>query len=213
MFYEFSRWVCGLFLIFLFSARSAGSGHIPRRGPVLIIANHESFIDPIVVGVGIGRHVSFLARKTLFKSTFKRLILESLNAVPIDQEGVGKEGIRNIIKQLQSGHAVLVFPEGERSWDGHLHALRPGIALLLERAAVPIVPVGVAGAFEAWPRFRAFPTPSPAFLGPTNRTMAVAYGPPRDPATLKGMTRTQMLETLRADIAAQIRRAEAIRRK
>src|SRR5262249_2298493 len=92
VFYACARWACGLFLIFLFSARSVGSGHIPRRGPVLLIANHESFIDPILVGVGIGRHVSFLARKTLFKSAFKRLILESLNAVPIDQEGVGKEG-------------------------------------------------------------------------------------------------------------------------
>src|SRR5438309_1857177 len=74
------------------------------------------------------------------------------------------------------------------------------------------VPLGVAGAFEAWPRFRAFPTPSPIFLAPTRRTMAVAYGPPRDPATLKGMTRAQMLETLQGDIEVQIRRAEAIRR-
>src|SRR5262249_4050573 len=150
---------------------------------------------------------------TLFRTPFKRRLLENLNAVPIDQEGVGKEGIRNIIKKLQSGHAVLVFPEGERSWDGNLHGLRPGIALLLERAAVPIVPVGVAGPFEAWSRFSKFPMPSPLFLAATNRTMGVAYGPPRDPATLKGMTRAQMLETLRADIAAQIRRAEAIRRK
>src|SRR5262245_9777357 len=212
-FYEFASWFCGLLLIFLFSVRSVGSGNIPRRGAALLIANHESFIDPIVVGVGIGRHITFLARKTLFKSPFKRALLETLNAVPIDQEGVGKEGIRNIIKKLQAGHAVLVFPEGERSWDGDLHALRPGIALWLDRVAVPIVPIGVAGAFEAWSRFKAFPTPSPNFLPPTNRTMAVAYGPPRDPSTLKGMTRAQMLETLQADIAGQIRRAEALRRK
>jgi 1-acyl-sn-glycerol-3-phosphate acyltransferase len=213
VFYELSSRACGFLMIFLFSARSIGSCNVPRRGPALLIANHESFIDPIMVGVAIPRHVSFLARKTLFKSAFKRLVLESLNAVPIDQEGVGKEGIRNIIKQLQSGHAVLVFPEGERSWDGRLHALRPGIALLLERAAAPIVPVGVAGAFEAWSRFRALPTPSPAFLVATNRTMAVAFGPPRDPATLKGMTRAEILETLRKDIEVQVRRAEAIRRK
>lgn len=200
-------------MIFLFSARFVGGGNVPRRGAALIIANHESFIDPILVGVGAGRHITFLARKTLFKSPFKRALLETLNAVPIDQEGVGKEGIRNIIKKLQAGHAVLVFPEGERSWDGHFHALRPGIALLLDRVAVPIVPVGVAGPFEAWSRFKAFPTPSPSFLAPTSRTMAVAYGRPRDPSTLKGMTRAQMLDTLHADIAAQIRRAEAIQRK
>src|SRR5439155_8535974 len=212
-FYEFASWLCGFLVIVLFSARSVGSGNIPRRGAVLLIANHESFIDPILVGVAAGRHLAFLARKTLFKTAFKRALLQTLNAVPIDQEGVGKEGIRNIIKKLQSGHAVLVFPEGERSWDGNFQALRPGIALLLDRVAVPIVPVGVAGAFEAWPRVRPVPTPSPIFLGATSRTMAVAYGPPRDPATLKGMTRAQMLETLHAYIEVQIRRAEAIRRK
>jgi len=211
--YELAARICGFFLIFLFSARTVGGGNVPRRGPVLIIANHESFIDPLLVGVGAGRHLTFLARKTLFKNALKRKFLETVNVVPIDQEGVGKEGIRNIIKKLQAGHAVLVFPEGERSWDGNFHALRPGIALLLERAAVPIVPAGVAGPFEAWSRHRALPTPSPIFLAPTTRTMGVAYGPPRDPATLKGMSRKQMLETLRADIAAQIRRAEAIRRK
>jgi 1-acyl-sn-glycerol-3-phosphate acyltransferase len=211
--YEFASWVCAVFVIFLFSARYVGGGNVPRRGAALLIANHESFIDPILVGVGAGRHLTFLARKTLFKTPFKRALLETVNCVPIDQEGVGKEGIRNIIKKLEAGHAVLVFPEGERSWDGKFHALRPGIALLLERAGVPIVPIGVAGPFEAWSRFKAFPTPSPIFLAPTNRTMAVAYGPARDPATLKAMTRAQMLETLHADIAAQIRRAEALQRK
>jgi 1-acyl-sn-glycerol-3-phosphate acyltransferase len=214
--YLWYEWWCGVALVGLtlgFSFRAKGWRRIPRRGPVLIIANHESFVDPILVGVGAGRHLTFLARKTLFKNALKRKFLETVNVVPIDQEGVGKEGIRNIIKKLQAGHAVLVFPEGERSWDGNFHALRPGIALLLERAAVPIVPAGVAGPFEAWSRHRALPTPSPIFLAPTTRTMGVAYGPPRDPATLKGMSRKQMLETLRADIAAQIRRAEAIRRK
>ena len=165
-FYEFARWVFGFLLIFLFSHRSVGSRNVPRRGAVLLVANHQSFVDPIVVGVAAGRHLSYLARKTLFRTTFKRWLLETVNAVPIDQEGVGKEGIRNIIKKLQSGHAVLVFPEGERCWDGQFHALRPGVALLLDRVAVPIVPVGVAGPFDAWPRFRPFPSPSPLFHAP-----------------------------------------------
>jgi 1-acyl-sn-glycerol-3-phosphate acyltransferase len=197
----------------LFSGRAVGARHIPRRGAALLVANHESFLDPIAIGVAIPRHVSYLARKTLFATPFAGALLRALNAVPIDQEGVGKEGIRNILLKLQSGAAVLVFPEGERTADGAFHELRPGVALLLSRVEVPIIPVGIAGAFEAWPRHRALPVPAPMFLPASDRCVAVAFGPPRDPATLKGMSRAQMLATLHADIEEQIRRAERIQRK
>jgi 1-acyl-sn-glycerol-3-phosphate acyltransferase len=213
LFYEFASWVCAVLLTVLFSYRAVGGRHVPRRGAALLVANHESFLDPIAAGLGARRHLTYLARKTLFASPIMGALLRVVNCVPIDQEGVGKEGIRNILQRLRSGWAVLIFPEGERTWDGHFHELRPGVALLLSRVEVPIIPVGIAGAFEAWPRHRALPVPAPMFLPASNRRIAVAIGPPRDPATLKGMSRAEMLATLHADIAEQIRRAEKIQRK
>jgi 1-acyl-sn-glycerol-3-phosphate acyltransferase len=180
---------------------------------VLLIANHQSFLDPLCVGLASVRHLHYLARKTLFNNPAFGLLLRVVNCVPIDQEGVGVEGIRNILARLGAGHPVLVFPEGERSPDGRMQALRPGIALLMKRVRAPIVPVGVAGTYDAWPRWRRLPIPSPLFLAPTQRRVAVVYGPPRDPASLEGLSREKMLAVLHDDIAAAREQAEALRRK
>jgi len=211
--YEICYWIVFFLYVIGLSLRVGGRRHLPRRGAYLIIANHQSFLDPQAVGLGVPRHVHYLARKTLFQNRLFGWWLRTVNAVPIDQEGVGKEGIRNILERLERGNAVLVFPEGERSEDGQLHALRPGIGLLIKRVRVPIVPAGVAGAFHAWSRHAAIPVFAPLFLPPSRRAVAVVYGPPRDPATLDGLSREQVLEVLHDDIAAVVKQAEALRRK
>jgi 1-acyl-sn-glycerol-3-phosphate acyltransferase len=213
LFYEFCFWAVYFVLMLGFSLRAAGRRNFPRRGPVLLIANHQSFLDPLCVGLASPRHLHYLARKTLFNNRAFGLWLRVVNSVPIDQEGVGKEGMRNILARLEAGHPVLVFPEGERCGDGLLHPLRPGIGLLVKRVRGPIVPVGVAGAFDAWPRDKKFPVPAPLFLRPSRRTLAVVFGPPRDPATLDGLSREQMLAVLYDDILAAWKQAQALRRK
>jgi 1-acyl-sn-glycerol-3-phosphate acyltransferase len=211
--YEFCYWALFFLYVIGFSHRIAGRRHIPRRGAALIIANHQSFLDPVAVGLGIPRHVHFLARKTLFANPVVGFWMRIVNCVPIDQEGVGKEGIRNILQRLEAGHPVLVFPEGERCEDGEMHPLKPGIGLLVKRVRVPIVPAGVAGAFDAWPRHALLPAFAPLFLSASRRTIAVVYGPPRDPATLDGLSREQVLTVLHDDIAAAVKQAEELRRK
>jgi 1-acyl-sn-glycerol-3-phosphate acyltransferase len=211
--YEFCYWIIYFILMIGFSYRAAGRRNFPRRGSVLVIANHQSFLDPVCVGLAVRRHLHYLARKTLFNNPLFGLWLRTVNCVPIDQEGVGKEGMRNILQRLEAGNAVLVFPEGERSADGQLQALRPGIALLLKRVRAPIVPVGVAGAYDAWPRWRPYPIPAPLFLAPSRRSVAVVVGKPRDPATLDGLSRAEMLALLHDDIQAVWKQAEALRRR
>lgn len=210
--YEVCKWAVSFLLLIGFSLRAAGRRHLPRRGPVLLIANHQSFLDPLVIGVAAPRHLHYLARKTLFRKGGFGLLLQTVNAVPIDQEGVGKEGMKNILTRLGGGNAVLVFPEGERCADGAIHPLRPGIGLVVKRVRVPIVPVGIAGAFDAWPRCRKLPVPAPLFLRPTRRTVAVVFGAPRDPATLDGLSREQMLGVLYDDLVTVWKQAEALRR-
>jgi 1-acyl-sn-glycerol-3-phosphate acyltransferase len=211
--YEISYWVVFFIYVIGFRLRAAGLRDVPRRGPVLIIANHQSLLDPIAIGLGFRRHVYYLARKTLFRNPFFGWWLRMVKCVPIDQDGVGKEGIRNILERLNLGNPVLVFPEGNRSDDGNLHPLKPGIALLVNRARVPILPVGVSGAFDAWPRQRLLPRFSPLFLEDSDRSIAVVYGEVRNPSTLEGLSREQVLEVLHRDLADVVAKANALKRK
>lgn len=196
-----------------FSLRVRGRENIPRRGPALLIANHQSFLDPPVIGLASTRSLCYLARKTLFDNPAFAWVLRSMNSIPIDQEGVGKDGIRSILAELQRGQAVLVFPEGERCLDGALHPLRPGIHLLLKRVKAPIVPIGVAGAYQAWPRWRLLPTPSPLFFPATERTVAVAIGQPIDPRPFEHLGREQFLAQMFTELQKVVHQAEHLRRK
>src|SRR6185369_12543889 len=121
------------------SLRLRGTNNMPKTGPALVIANHQSYLDPLLVGLCARRPLVYLARKTLFKNPILAALIRSLNAVPIDQEGVGKEGIRVILEQLSLGKAVVVFPEGERSGTDEMLPLKPGILLLIKRTQAPIV--------------------------------------------------------------------------
>lgn len=196
-----------------FSLRLAGKRHMPRTGPALVIANHQSFLDPPLVGLAVRRHLTYLARKTLFRNRFFARVIRSHNAVPIDQEGVGKEGIRTVVEQLQAGKAVLVFPEGERTPDGAMHELRPGVHLLIKRTQAPIVPVGIAGAYDAWPRWRRYPVPAPLFLPARKGTIAVVVGRPVDSRRLAALPRAEALAELAAELHKAWTEAEKLRRK
>ena len=211
--YEIGRWTTAVALTLGWSLRVTGRHNYPKSGPVLIVSNHQSFVDPPAVGVAYERHVVFLARKTLFDNPGFGPLISSLNALPVDQNGMAKDGLKAILAKLEAGHPVLVFPEGARTEEGPMMKMMPGISLLIKRARCPIVPVGISGAYEAWPRWRKLPMPSPLFLPATNRTIAVAIGPPRDAATVADLPREEMLAVLAADIAAQMVEAEKVRRK
>jgi 1-acyl-sn-glycerol-3-phosphate acyltransferase len=196
-----------------FSFRSRGDRNMPFEGPVLLLANHQSFLDPLIVGLCARRPLIYLARKTLFKNPLFAALIRSLNAVPIDQEGIGKDGIRTILEQLQLGRAVVVFPEGERTPDGRMLPLKPGIHLLIKRTQAPIVPVGIAGAFDAWPRRRAYPIPAPLAWPAGAGTIAVSMGEPIDGRHYADMPRAPALQELFDRIHAEQQLAEKLRRR
>lgn len=196
-----------------FSLRMQGKRNMPTEGPALIVANHQSFLDPLIIGLVAHRPLVYLARKTLFKNRYFAALIRSLNAVPIDQEGVGKEGIRVVLEQLSRGRAVVVFPEGERTWDGKMLPLRPGIQLLIKRTKAPIVPVGIAGAFDAWPRQRAYPLPAPLAWSTCPGAVSVSLGKPLDALQFAEMPREQCLRELFDKIHEEHVRAEKLRRK
>jgi 1-acyl-sn-glycerol-3-phosphate acyltransferase len=207
-------WLAFLGLTLGFSLRmERRRGRFPRTGPVLVLANHQSFFDPIMLGLASPRPLVYLARKTLFKPPWFAWLISSLNAVPVDQEGVAKEGFKAILKHLQAGEAVVVFPEGTRTETGALSPLKPGVQLLIKRLRMPIVPMGIAGAFEALAWWEKVPRLSPLFGEATRSSVAVTVGEPIDSQRYAAMPREQMLAELTAELQKVKDRAERLRRK
>lgn len=189
---------CLIWFKLCYRFRCAGRGNIPRRGAILYIANHQSFLDPIIVGLATNRPFFALARKTLFKNPVFAWLIKTLNAIPVDQESVGDKGaMRACIEVLQRGQPLLIYPEGSRTLDGQVHAFAPGTMLLIRRGKPTVVPVALDGAFEAWPRG-----------GPMRKTgrIACVIGEPIEAQTLLEMQTDEALEMLR-------RRVEALRQE
>jgi 1-acyl-sn-glycerol-3-phosphate acyltransferase len=210
--YEASYFTAAAGMTLSWSLRTEGRQHVPRTGPALLIANHQSYLDPILVGLSTRRHLCYLARKSLFNNPLFAWLIRMHNAVPIDQDGIGKEGIRAILEQLQRGQAVVVYPEGNRTEDGEMQPLKPGIQLLIKRTEAPIVPVGIAGAYDAWSRWRRLPLPAPLFLPASHRCIAVSVGKPLAARHFAQLPREQSLAELHQAIETQWRRAQRLRR-
>jgi 1-acyl-sn-glycerol-3-phosphate acyltransferase len=212
LWYEANYWATWAAFTLGFSFRSQGSRHVPRRGPVLLVANHESFLDPLAVGLAVRRHIRYLARKTLFRPEFFGKYLRSVGCVPVDQEGIAKEGIRTCLDLLQAGEAILVFPEGERTLTGEMLPFKPGVSLLLKKAQVPVLPIGVAGAYEAYPRTARVPRLSPLFWPATGAAVAVSIGKPIPPDHYRAVPREEILQDLFRAVQAEVKQAERLRR-
>lgn len=197
-----------------FSLRTEGSRNMPRSGPVLVIANHQSFLDPVLVGLAVpARRLNFLARKTLFSVPVIGKFIASVGSFPVDQEGIGKEGMKTTLDLLEQGRTVLVFPEGTRTGDGLIQDLKPGITLLIKRARVPILPVGVAGPYEMLPKGQKLPNFVPLLL-PIHKLkgIAISVGKPINDSIFQSMDREEILGVLRKALLDQKERAEALRR-
>jgi 1-acyl-sn-glycerol-3-phosphate acyltransferase len=125
---------------------------MPASGAVLVCSNHQSVLDPVIVGLTFNRRLNYLARKTLFHFAPFRWLIEFLDAIPLDRDGLGMQGIKECLRRLRQGEAVLIFPEGTRTRDGNVSPLQTGFSMLARRGQVTVLPVGIDGAFDAWPR-------------------------------------------------------------
>ena len=164
--------LCRVSTTLCFDLKVYGWEQVPRSGGVLLLSNHQSFLDPVLVGVRLPRPLSYMARSGLFEvnPAFTWLI-RKIGAFPVRQEGSAAGALKVAIGRLKDGHALNIFPEGSRTEDGEIGPIEGGSALVVRGARVPVVPVVIDGSLEAWPRAFKLPRPHP---------IQVLYGPPTD---------------------------------
>lgn len=164
--YRFWQLLLQVLFSAFFSVRVFGRHHVPNHGPVLLVGNHQSFLDPPLLGMCLHREIGYAARATLFRNRLFGRFIRSVNTLPVhrpetpgDATAKNLAAIKTIIKQLRSGWAIALFPEGTRSADGRIQPIKNGVDLIARRSGATVVPVVIDGAHEAWPRHRLIPMP------------------------------------------------------
>jgi 1-acyl-sn-glycerol-3-phosphate acyltransferase len=151
-------WVlCRTLSLVVFGFRARFDEPMPRAGGLLVLASHQSHLDPVLLGLASPRRLSNLARSSLFTSRLLGSLITLLDAVPIDREASSLAAMKAIISRLKSGNGVVIFPEGTRTATGRLGEIKGGFALIARKAGVPIMPVAIVGAYTCWPRSRPLP--------------------------------------------------------
>ena len=208
LFYRFGYWLLLSFFTLVYRARFFGTHSIPDTGGLLIIANHQSQLDPPLVGVGIRRrNMAAIAREGLFRHFPLGALLRAVGCIPIKEDSGDAGALRSAIEQLKRGRVVVIFPEGSRSPDGTIQPFKRGVWLLMMRSGAPVLPAAVEGCFDAWPRQRTLPH----LFG---QRVAVSYGTPipfeelRAMGSERGLARlVSEVETLRMDLRERLRAA------
>jgi 1-acyl-sn-glycerol-3-phosphate acyltransferase len=135
-----------------FQYQAFGQENIIEDGPAIMAANHQSYLDPQLVGITCRAELYYLARKTLFRNKLFGSILAGVNALPVDLSGADLTAVRTVINLLKQGHRTVIFPEGTRSLSGQIQQARPGIGMIIAKTLVPVVPMRIFGSFQAWPK-------------------------------------------------------------
>ncbi len=130
-----------------------GQENMLREGGCIVVPNHASFLDPPIMGASYKyRPIRFLARDTLYKGKIWTSILLSLHTLPLSRDKGDIAALRKALNLIKEGKAVALFPEGTRTPDGELHEPKGGVAFLIGKARVPVVPVYIEGTFNVWPK-------------------------------------------------------------
>jgi len=198
-FYGVCTWIARVIMRALWRLEGRGTEHVPARGPVLLIANHSSVLDPPFVGGVSPRQLFFLAKAELFDVPGFGRLIHALNARPVRREGADAAALRAALRVLEQGGALLVFPEGTRGEEGTLREPKPGAALLAVVSGAQVVPVYVRGSGRAWPRGRRLPRPA---------KVVVTFGPPLRFERPVGAGKREYYDSVSRDLMAAIARLQ-----
>lgn len=130
-----------------------GMENVPETGPFLLVANHQSYLDPILIQAVVPRAMYTMAKSTEFSNPVIGYFLKRLKSFPVRRFQIDPQAVRIVLRHLQAGRGVGIYVEGERTWDGRLQAPRLGTLRLLLKAGAPVIPCGISGAYDVWPRW------------------------------------------------------------
>jgi len=174
-----------------------GIEHIPRDGGLVIVPNHQTYADPPLVTIPVRRPVFYMAWSRLFDIPVFGGLIRLLRAFPVDIESRDARATREAVRLLQGGEALMIFPEGERTTDGHVQPFKPGAFRLAVSLGVPVLPVTIVGGHDAWPPGRTVPRPSKITI---TYHVPVSAAPSLDPRSaahdLATRTRTAILSAM-----------------
>lgn len=120
-----------------------GAENVPPIGPVLLVSNHISYLDPVAIGDAAPRRIVFMAKAELFKIKPLGFLLRGVDAFPIRRGAADRAAFRNTLAMLEEDRAVCIFPEGTRSKSGEIGAAEAGAGVFATRTGCPVVPVYV----------------------------------------------------------------------
>jgi 1-acyl-sn-glycerol-3-phosphate acyltransferase len=154
--------ILGPALRLLYRPNAIGLENIPDDGPVILAANHQSFLDDFLLPLVLKkRKATILAKADYFEHWYTRWFFKGAGCVPVRREGgsAGVAALRTAIDALKEGRLVALFPEGTRSPDGRLYRGKTGVARIALEAQAPVIPVAIVGTFELWPYNKKLPKP------------------------------------------------------
>ncbi len=149
----FARIMCRV----CYDLKVRGKENFPLGGGLLVVSNHQSYLDPVLLAVMLDRPFTYLAEAYLFKFKPFAWLITALGATPVKRGKADHGAVKEVIRLVQEGRAMTIFVEGTRSRDGKLQPVQGGCAIAIRRAQVPVIPVAIAGAYDAWPRRKKLP--------------------------------------------------------
>ena len=172
---------------------------------MVYISNHQSFVDPPLMGMALKRPVNFMARDTLFHNPVFKRIISAVHAFPVRRGKADLGAMKEAMRRLKRGGQVGIFAEGTRTQDGRIGPFLPGVTLLAQRAAKWTVPVLIEGAYDIWPRSQALPS-----LG---GHIIVRYGKAIPQTEVKKHSAAEFIESVRQTLITMQHEVREVLRK
>ena len=196
------RFLAWLVISVVYRLRTSGLDNVPVKGPAVVVCNHVSYVDPIILGGSVRRPMRFVMWYKIFQIPFLNFIFKTMKAIPIagarEDKAIMDEAFELVDAELAAGNIVCIFPEGAITRDGEIARFRPGIEKIIKRRPVPVVPASLGRLWGSWfsrrrnGRLRMIP-------GRLFSRVTVSFGEPVPPSEVTAAKLELLVRTLRGD--------------